>query len=157
MLNMRLGNWSVSYWGAGQGMAHPEYCTDYCRRNRKANGGGYNYISPFWRLVLKISRYSKVEQQYWEESETNPLKPESCQDLQIFYLKFTWDLVLDLRDRLIETITDGPTKRELDLVTAWSHLCAQFCLGCLILSDVLRLLCQNNKGGSTNGGELKVK
>ena len=54
-------------------------------------------------------------------------EPESCQDLKIFYLSScTSDLVIDLLDKLIETITDGPMYRELDLVTALSHLCAQY-------------------------------
>ena len=58
--------------------------------------------------------------------ETNK-NPESCQDLKIFYLSScSSDLVIDLLDKLIETITDGPLYRELDLVTALSHLCAQY-------------------------------
>ena len=42
------GLWATGEPGQGQGsLMHPEYYTDNCRRSRKANGGGYNYISPF--------------------------------------------------------------------------------------------------------------
>ena len=106
------GLWATGEPGQGQGsLMHPEYYTDNCRRSRKANGGGYNYISALLAIGIEDITLLKRWSKHIGES------PETWQLLWVgdhlslsFFVCLWFSLRFAALDRLIETITDGPMK-----------------------------------------------